>query len=585
MKKLYSALCALAAAATAVAQTSTTDYDFTVCVWVDADVAGMCYVTDSNGVSHDLTAGDNVFTGSYHKTTYSDGSGYGYFDSFYFYIKDEYRESYSVTACDVANNGSTDAYGYSSMFPATGFSLTTYLNWNGTDAAYLLTPTIANLDDLRTATATLTVDDASKMMIRCGSSGYQPTLADGPNTIKFNPSTESYWQIDPANYGQYLGGVRLNGAEVADNGYGTYYLTISHGDEIVVTATQVEKKCNVAFSFANDGTRDAVTAVYPFVNYSRGEAIADWAAGFEVDSHTQIIVCVNQNDFNISSITVNGSALSYISTENYISITTDTEIKVTAEAYGTRSINLSLNNPESVEIKVAETQYGASSELTGLIEGAQTLDLSEKMQYLIVNPRPGGIVDRVAYKAADGDAAETEVEALYGGYYVPLSDGVDVTVESHMKVRNATVSLFIKDTSLLYSLYVKYSDGNDIINTYGGRQPVTGWQTFNIDPETDNPVNLYFSQTDYSAPSFVLVNHEKAEPKYTGSNQYELSLKDGDVVGVYPNSDYETSAIETIGTDAAAGAEMHDLMGRKVSGNGHVAPGIYIVGGKKVIVK
>ncbi|MCF0203690.1 MAG: hypothetical protein HUK08_10025, partial [Bacteroidaceae bacterium] len=302
MRKLYSfitmLLCAMCSL-TMQAQTTTENIDFTFCLQIDDP---SCWVLrDINSTIVSLQAGENVLTTTLHKTSYSDGSSYAYSDTYYLSLADDKTNDYKISGCDIEVGGSRTPWSGFNGSP-TSMSITfTKVEENGCT----LYPACANLNDLRTATATVNVDDASKVQMRCGYFGYMPTLVDGQNTIKFNPTDEANWTIGAKNYNEYLGGVTQNGNKVTDN-YGSYNLTVADNDVIDINTKVDDTPVAVTFSFANAGTEAAVTNVYKFVNYAR-EAVADWQNGFEVAPRTQIILSLDMNNYKFNTVTVNGA--------------------------------------------------------------------------------------------------------------------------------------------------------------------------------------------------------------------------------------------------------------------------------------
>lgn len=422
MKKLYSyllfMLCAMYSTAMC-AQTTTEEFDLVFCLQIEDPT--LCYVQNTNGERVDLVQGENIFTTTLRKTTYSDGSSYASSDGLYLYLEDEKMADYRIMSCDIEVGGVKSAW---DRFRGVNTSM--YISFDSENMnGCTLYPVISNLNDLRTATATVTVDDASKVRVDCGSNGYTLELTNGENTIKFDPVNEAIWTIGAKNSGEYLGGVTQNGNKVVET-YGRFRLNVAEGDCIAITAASNEEPVAVTIS----GTLEAVTNVCTFKYPDRNE-IEGWKDGFKVTPRTQIIVTLDRNTYNISQLTVNGQTQSVYTDDVYITINEATEIVVTAEKFSTFSLPLEITDPAHVNIKVAESQYGNSSLLTDLTAGLQTLEISSRNTCMIVNNNEGFIIDKVSY-IAQGE--ETVVEFAYGGYCVPLVGTVKVVVESSAEI-------------------------------------------------------------------------------------------------------------------------------------------------------
>lgn len=422
MKKLYCCLalmlCALYSL-TIGAQTTTEEIDIVFCVIIDDP--SLCYVQDSNGERVDLVKGENIFTTTLRKTTYNDGSVFAISDGIYLYIEDDKQADYRIMACDIEVGGVKSAW---DRFRGVNTSM--YISFDSEDMnGCTLYPTISNLDELRTATATVIVDDASKVRVDCGSNGYTLELTNGENIVRFDPVNEAVWSIGAKDLGKYLGGVVQNGSKVTET-YGRFKLNVAEGDKIEITAEASAEPVAVKIT----GNTEAVKNVYTF-SYPEKNEIEYWQDGFEVAPRTQIIVTLDRNTYNITSLIVNGQTQSVYSDDVYIAINDATEIVVTAEKYSTFSLPLEITDPAHINVKVAESQYGNSTELTDLTAGLQTLEISSKNTYMIVNVNDGFVIDKVAY-IYKGE--ETEVEFAYGGYYIPLEGTEKVVVVSSVEV-------------------------------------------------------------------------------------------------------------------------------------------------------
>lgn len=226
MKRIYLLLALIIGmVSSAYAESTSIDYPVNFYVVADQMMADVCVVTDNDSNEYNLTTGSNSFIGTYRETTEVNSSGtyvYGYFvTQFNLTVKNDASSTYAISKCTVINNGNSSDVGYSSSYPTSSLTLTSNLTWNKSEPNYTFNPTLTTLASLRTASATVTINDASKVRITCGS--YEPSLSNGTQTISFNPSSEYSWVIGPKESGQYLDSVTKNGSSQSPSG-NNYYM-------------------------------------------------------------------------------------------------------------------------------------------------------------------------------------------------------------------------------------------------------------------------------------------------------------------------------------------------------------------------
>lgn len=98
------------------------------------------------------------------------------------------------------------------------------------------TVSTVNLDEARTASVELTVDDPSKVKLRRkGEIGGDITLVAGTQTIKFDPESENQFKILAVSSTSPIYYVKHNGEDVAQF-YGQYQIDVRDGDKIEIAA-------------------------------------------------------------------------------------------------------------------------------------------------------------------------------------------------------------------------------------------------------------------------------------------------------------------------------------------------------------
>ena len=114
-------------------------------------------------------------------------------------------------------------------------------------AAQTISVKSADLAASRTASCTVNIDDASKVNMAYYD-GSKVELVNGENTVKFNPETESQFQISHVNYGETLYSVKLNDVAQSDS-YGRYYVTVANGDKLDIAANFPVVPATISFSY------------------------------------------------------------------------------------------------------------------------------------------------------------------------------------------------------------------------------------------------------------------------------------------------------------------------------------------------
>lgn len=158
----------------------------------------------------------------------------------------EYGTSFNIVAkngfsLESCVNGEGTAYSiYGDEVYGTIRNEEIYQNW---------TITTGNYADLRTDSITVTVDDASRVRMQLSSTQFEVPLVNGTQTVKFIPDRENNLYISPAKGPIYQ--VTLNG-QVQKAEYNYYTISVANGDSLNITAAFPDKDCTVNITEKGD---------------------------------------------------------------------------------------------------------------------------------------------------------------------------------------------------------------------------------------------------------------------------------------------------------------------------------------------
>lgn len=392
-------------------------------------------------------------------------------------------------------------------------------------AAQTISVKSADLAASRTASCTVNIDDASKVNMTYYD-GTKVELVNGENIVKFNPETESQFQISHANYGETLYSVKLNDVAQTDS-YGRYYVTVANGDKLDIAADFPEIPATIAFSYG-DNEAEVIGCLSVKVN---GVDVTDFdgkTLSIMMGDKVTLIGNTDQYNFNYS-ITVNGaSQYFYGSYEFTVSAETNT-VEVNATKYTTYNISLTVDTPENIE-----AYAGNSNTPISLTAGeVATVALSSNSDY--INVRPTADCSIVSIKV---NGTEYGTENGYGTSSTTirnLKENDQIVISTKKIVRDKSATIWVDDINAAqygYSCY-RYSDRENV--TLISNEEVT----INFD-DSDNPYYMSFYQPTYCN---IFHNGILVAPQYEGSTSYYVTFADGDHAKVYLASDPEKYAV------------------------------------------
>lgn len=477
-----------------------------------------------------------------------------------FSINIKNSQEYIITGF-TASDGSTPSYYQTSAYcyPQDGVTYTM---------------TVASKESLRTGSFTLKIDDPSKVALRYGSDEINTASLKGdnePNTIKYNPETEQYLQIGPKNYGETLYKVSLDGVDQPAM-HGSYSLTLSEGCVVAIEANFPDLPCTVKISNATAEAAGFITSVKlndKEVDFASGEITAKLGDKLELTANTEA--------YSLNSLTVNGTANTYVYWPWSTTLTGDTEIIVDATPKGMIDFVLNIDDPANVNVWHSQyAGYNPDEVLKGLKAGDNNLEFADdENAFISFTPQAGCSI--VSVLDADGNNLGTS------GIMVRKGLKIYVTTD-RIKLDN-TATLWIDDVSVAQYMNAELNLGDSHISYQGKLQ--SGDNTINFSEQYNQLQVSWYVDASHNPTNKLTLNGVEQKSMYDGSNNYEIRLQQGDVIKVFLVSD--PAGVESVIADGTAPeAAVYTLAGVKVGTIGEadsLPAGIYICEGKKILVK
>lgn len=507
MKKLYSIFMM---AVMAMAMSFTAKADITVTLKVDDATRLTAYCTyydasyNTQQVDLDLTQ----FTGE-QGGTFTIIGDYGYL-----YVNA--TEGNTITYAMNETTNSSASTGSSTYFYIGAYA----------GAAQTISVKSADKEASRTASCTVNVDDASKVNMAYSDGSYVE-LVNGENIVKFNPETETQFQLSHVNYGETLYSVKLNGETQTDS-YGRYYLYIADGDKLDIAANFPEIPASISFSYgANE--EEVLGCIAVKVN---GEDVTDFdGKSLSVMMGDKVTLVGNTDLYNYNyEIIVNGASQYFYGSYEFTVTSETNTVEVNATKYTSYSAYLTVDTPENVEVYAGNS----NSPLVLTAGVAAAVELSSNSNYINVSPTTDCSivsiqVNGVEYGSVNGYG--TSSTAIRN-----INENDQVVITTKKIARDKTATIWVDDTNAAqygYSVQ-RYSDRASV-NLISGEAV-----TVNFD-DSDNPYYLSFYMPTCCV---VFQNGVYNAPQYEGSTSYYITLADGDAVKVYLASEPEKYAVK-----------------------------------------
>lgn len=509
----------------------------------------------------------------------------------------------------------------------------------------IFTVTTINLDDARTASCTIKVDDPSRVEARLqGYSyyGFQVELTQGDNTLKFDPAKESL-SISSADYSKPLYEVKL-GEEVLTPNYGSYSVNLTDGCVVTVTALVPDKDVFITFEYG-EGAEGAIKTAKV-----EGEELTDFDGKKITMKAGQSLDLASDPAFCIDEVTANGEKVYWYSSYNESAVMNDIHFVIKAHRYAMINYTVTVDNPENI---IFYNGYGADTKVD-LVEGENKLAISEANTYVKWEHAKGALILTSTCNGEPLQWASTQIKEGDKLVFTTEKINYDKTAVVWVDNRNYNGSFFVRcgDTDeepeiatgyntipfydkmlpfgVSYSVYADatlvdkvYLDGvllqsksdygcwyedidvkdKSVIKVFIFEEPVNCNVTFNA-PEGLEATVTYDRVKTLDKLADGLACFKGTEVAIEGADDLTVKVgeteleKNNDGKFVFTVADPATtvtladksSGVENvvIATEADASAAVYTLMGVRVGTRADLntlPAGIYVLNGQKVIVK
>lgn len=367
----------------------------------------------------------------------------------------------------------------------------------------------ATLDEMRTASCKVTVDDPSKVTLRLSRTFTTVQLKSGENEVKFIPGTESTFTISPQSYDTPLYKVTRNSV-AAEAEYGSYTLkNVAEGDVIDIQANYPDIDCAVKFNVNAEGV-----GFIKSVTVNGNEVTNYLDDNFTVKCGSTISITRNSEDYKLESFKVNGEdKTSDFYEDSYnIFVTDATTLDITAKKYTTFKATVDIDDVSHATVYKGYSYYDDAFDMKN---GKNEIEVSEKQPLISLVAKDG------YYFTSVNDGTKEYTDQSTSEIKVDVTDGMVLKVVTAAIVRDKKALVYVDDRSATSSMVFSRGDYNKI-------EIGTGYNELEF-YKGDNP----FSVTVYANTKKVYKNDVAVDPTYSGGSYFRFSLEDGDVVKMF----------------------------------------------------
>ena len=367
----------------------------------------------------------------------------------------------------------------------------------------------ATLDEMRTASCKVTVDDPSKVTLRLSRTFTTVQLKSGENEVKFIPGTESTFTISPQSYDTPLYKVTRNSV-AAEAEWGSYTLkNVAEGDVIDIQANYPDIDCAVKFNVNAEGV-----GFIKSVTVNGNEVTNYLDDNFTVKCGSTISITRNSEDYKLESFKVNGEdKTDDFYEESYDFFVTDAAtFDITAKKYATFKATVDIDDVSHATVYKGYSYYDDAFDMKN---GTNEIEVSEKQPLISLVAKDG------YYFTSVNDGTTEYTDQSTSEINVDVTDGMVLKVVTAAIVRDKKALVYVDDRSATSSMVFSRGDYNKI-------EIGTGYNELEF-YKGDNP----FSVTVYANTKKVYKNDVAVDPTYSGGSYFRFSLEDGDVVKMF----------------------------------------------------
>lgn len=367
----------------------------------------------------------------------------------------------------------------------------------------------ATLDEMRTASCKVTVDDPSKVTLRLSRTFTTVQLKSGENEVKFIPGTESTFTISPESQLSPLYKVTHNSV-AAEADWGSYTLkNVADGDVIDIQANYPDIDCAVKFNVNAEGV-----GFIKSVTVNGNEVTNYLDDNFSVKCGSNISITRNSEEYKLESFKVNGEdKTSDFYEDSYnIFVTDATTLDITAKKYTTFKATVDIDDVSHATVYNGYSYYGNAFDLKN---GKNEIEVSEKQTLISLVAKDG------YYFTSVNDGTKEYTDKSVNDIELDVVDGMVLKVVTAAVVRDKKALVYVDDRSAANSLLFRRNDYNTI-------EVATGYNELEF-YRGDNPFSVSVSANTKK----VYKNDVAVVPLYSGGSYFNFSLEDGDVVKMF----------------------------------------------------
>lgn len=308
----------------------------------------------------------------------------------------------------------------------------------------------ATLDEMRTASCKVTVDDPSKVTLRLSRTFTTVQLKSGENEVKFIPGTESTFTISPQSQETPLYKVTHNSV-AAEADWGSYTLkNVANGDVIDIQANYPDIDCAVKFNVNAEGV-----GFIKSVTVNGNEVTNYLDDNFTVKCGSNISITRNSEDYKLESFKVNGEdKTGDFYDESYDFFVTDAAtFDITAKKYATFKATVDIDDVSHATVYNGYSYYGNAFDLKN---GKNEIEVSEKQTLISLVAKDG------YYFTSVNDGTKEYTDKSVNDIELDVVDGMVLKVVTAAVVRDKKALVYVDDRSAANSLLFRRNDYNTI---------------------------------------------------------------------------------------------------------------------------
>ena len=367
----------------------------------------------------------------------------------------------------------------------------------------------ATLDEMRTASCKVTVDDPSKVTLRLSRTYTTVQLKSGENEVKFIPGTESTFTISPQSYDTPLYKVTRNSV-AAEAEWGSYTLKdVADGDVIDIQANYPDVDCAVKFNINAEGV-----GFIKSLTVNGNEVTNFMDDNFTVKCGSNISITRNSEDYKLESFKVNGADKTddFYSDSYDFFVTDATTFDITAKKYTTLKATIDIDDVTHATVYKGYSYYDDAFDMKN---GKNEIEVSEQQPLISLVAKDG------YYFTSVNDGTTEYVDNNVSKIELSVVDGMVLKVVTAAIVRDKKALVYVDDRKATNSLVFSRGDYKQI-------EVGTGYNELEF-YKGDNP----FTVTVYASTKKVYKNDVAVDPNYSGGSYFSFSLEDGDVVKMF----------------------------------------------------